>query len=205
MGRWRATVGRKQLGIRHIPAYSPEARGPLAAYVRGAPRSPGQGTRRRRDRNHRGGEPVPQRHLLAGAQSSFTPSRRPSRVPPSCPGSAGILPRSSAIRRTASSATTIPSSSSGCASPVARALRQGHRPGPRVRRLHHRHLLRAALHRPLSTRWSAPGSATQGRVTRFHAAALSRGMPRLKARTKRTTDLLPKPDNLACWRQMGRV
>jgi transposase len=82
--------------------------------------------------------------------------------------------------------------------PAAAPLRQGNRSGSTLSRRHDRAVLWATLHRPVRSRWHADEHDQQGRVTRFHATALGRGMPRPKARMKRTTYLSRKPDKLTC-------
>jgi transposase len=94
-------VGRAlaQLGIRHIAAYSPEARG-------------------RSERMFGTLQDRLVKELADAGIGSIAAAHRfiaETYLPPSCPGPARRWPRSSAIRRTAWSATTTPSCSASCA------------------------------------------------------------------------------------------
>ena len=147
-------VGRTidQLGIEHIGAYSPKARG----------------------RSERAFATLQDRLInelaLAGltdiaAANAFigevylplttpaSPSRRPAKAPPSRPFLASISTRSYGSRRSARSAMTIASPTGGSSSRSRKArcgrICQGAGQDPRLRRRLARPLPRAALHRPL--------------------------------------------------------
>ena len=103
-------VGRAlaELGIEHIAAYSPEARGPSGARLPHAPGPPGQGAGAGRDRDRGRRQPVHRRGLLARAQRPLRGGGRGDGLGlRAVPGpSSGA--RCCACARTARSATTTP-------------------------------------------------------------------------------------------------
>jgi transposase len=80
------------------------------------------------------------------------------------------------------------------AEPAQAPLRQGHRAGPRVSRQLPGHLLGTSPARRLRSRRSHHPSHRTRRMTRFHRSDFFRGMPRNLKGTKRTDHELQKPD-----------
>ena len=158
-------VGRalEQLGIEHIGAFSPQARGRSERAFQTL-----------QDRLLKelklAGSPTSRRPTLSSATSICRPttralrSSRPARARPSQPSRASISTRSCASRRSGRSARTIasPTGPSNCRSPKpdAAPFRQGAGQGPRLPGRLPRRLSRAKMHRPLRPERQAQNDQT---------------------------------------------
>ena len=151
-------VGRAlaQLGIEHIPAYAPEARGRSERAFGTLQGPPAQGARARRHHHGRGRQPLHPRDLPARAQRPVRgrarapgdrlrrrSRRRPSGPPMRAGGARGRQRQHRALPRP---------EPADPAEPAPAALRQGAGPRPRLPGRHARDLPRAALHRALPGR-----------------------------------------------------
>ena len=152
-------VGRAlhQLGIEHIAAYSPEARGRSERAFGTPPGPPRQGTGAGGDRDGRSRRPLHRRHLPARPQS---PLRHPARARrqrlraprPPRPGRRHPLPAHRAHSRPRQHRALRKARPPDPRHPSQTPLRQGQGPGPRVSRRNPRPLPRAPMPRPLPGR-----------------------------------------------------
>src|SRR6266571_5269737 len=162
-------VGRAldRLGIVHIPAYSPEARG-RSEDVRHAAGSAAEGLRACRDRRDRSRQPLPARHLPAQTQCTFRQAAgdRAERVhDPRRPGKPGRDPvhRGGADRGPRQHRGLREAAIAAAGKPHQGALRQGPREGPRIPRRNACGVPRATPAGALRRRWTGAQRRAEGR------------------------------------------
>ena len=211
-------VGRAlhQLGVEHIAAYSPQARGRSERAFRNPPEPPGQGTQPRRHHRDRGRKPLHRRHISARSQPALrnkarTRSQRLRVTASARSGPRGPVPAHKARGRARQYRAPRKTGPANPRQPGQTPLRQGHGPGARVSRRHTRPLPRTPMPRPLSGRRRAHRHIKPaGRVSRFDATRRCpvdkwTAAPRLTTspqgqpqQQKRTINVLQKPAKYTC-------